>query len=111
MAFRGDFLPGLHEMALEILFNLLDHPSWCGFGKPWELLRRCIKSVGTSSSFLREMWSLRVRTWKDYIFTCPDLSTQAKSVRNLLRRVHCGEDARLPDDNLILEVVPLKGPS
>lgn len=97
-------------MALEILFKLLDHPSWCKFAKLWRLLQICIQQVETSNAFLSEMWALRAKTWEEYIFTSPDISPEADAVKTLLESVPCLQDAEMPseEDNFILEVIPLK---
>ncbi|VDM33880.1 unnamed protein product [Hydatigera taeniaeformis] len=102
---------GFFTEALEIVFKLLDHPSWCGFDQPWRLLQTCVRSLGLSSDVVSKMWTLRARTWKTYIFSHPDLSPEGSSAKKLLQRIPRlkGVEYQIDDGfGCIIEVTPLK---
>ncbi|KAL5105411.1 hypothetical protein TcWFU_003321 [Taenia crassiceps] len=80
-------LDGFLTQALEIVFKLLDHPSWCGFDQPWRLLQTCVRKLGSSSNFVSKMWTPRAKTWKRYIFRHPALSPEGVSAKSLLKSV------------------------
>lgn len=105
------FSLGFFKQALEIVFKLLDHPSWCGFDQPWRLLQACVRTLGPSSNIVSKMWTPRARTWKRYIFSHPDLSSEGVSAKKLLKSVPQLEGVRYQMDDhfgCIIEVTPLK---
>ncbi|VUZ47911.1 unnamed protein product, partial [Hymenolepis diminuta] len=76
-----------HEEALEIVFSMLDHPSWCQYDRVWKLLDKCLLVVGLDNPFLINLWLSRTSHWNRYIFTHPNLSPDAKSVWLKLSRI------------------------
>ncbi|KAM7543257.1 hypothetical protein Aperf_G00000005204 [Anoplocephala perfoliata] len=78
---------GFYEEAIEIIFSMLDHPSWCKYDRVWKLLEGCLLNVELDNPVLINLWSIRAFCWSRYVFTQPDLSPDAKSVWNRLSQI------------------------
>lgn len=81
------FFSEFKQEALEILFHMLDHPSWCKYDRVWKLLEKALLAADMDKQVLNDLWSDRASYWNRHIFTNPEISPDAHGVWSKLSQI------------------------